>query len=64
MSTPATFLSEVGGELRRVAWPATAEVRNYSTIVLFTLVVLVGLVFALDFGFAKSVLFLLNTPTP
>ena len=61
-TSPATFVKEVRGELRRVAWPSRAEVRNYSTIVLFTLIVLVGLVFLLDFGFAKGVLFLLDTP--
>ena len=60
--SPATFLREVRGELRRVAWPTRAEVINYSSIVLITLVVLVTLIFFLDFSFAKSVLFLFDTP--
>jgi preprotein translocase subunit SecE len=61
-TSPATFLKEVRGELRRVAWPSRAEVANYSTIVLFTLVVLIALIFVLDYAFAKSVLFLFETP--
>ncbi len=61
-TSPAVFLREVRGELRRVAWPTKAEVVNYSVIVLATLVVLVALIFVLDFVFAKSVLFLFDTP--
>ena len=60
-TSPATFLKEVRGELRKVAWPTRSEVVNYSTIVLFTLVLLIGLIFVLDLGFAKSVLFLFKT---
>ena len=60
-TSPATFLKEVRGELRKVAWPTRAEVLNYSTVVLFTLVVLVALIFVLDLAFAKSILFLFRT---
>ncbi|HEX7168743.1 MAG TPA: preprotein translocase subunit SecE [Acidimicrobiales bacterium] len=62
-TSPVTFVKEVRGELRRVAWPSRAEVVNYSGIVLVTLIILVGLVFVLDFGFAKSMLFLFDTPS-
>jgi preprotein translocase subunit SecE len=61
-TSPATFLREVRGELRRVAWPTRAEVINYSTIVLVTLAVLISLVFVLDFGVAKSILVLFAVP--
>jgi preprotein translocase subunit SecE len=61
-TSPATFLREVRGELRRVAWPTRAEVVNYSTIVLFTLAILIALIFVMDYAFAKSVLFLFQTP--
>jgi preprotein translocase subunit SecE len=61
-TSPAVFLREVRGELRRVAWPSRAEVVNYSTIVLFTLAILIALIFCLDYVFAKSVLFLFETP--
>jgi preprotein translocase subunit SecE len=61
-TSPATFLREVRGELRRVAWPTRGEVINYASIVLVTLIVLISLIFLLDFAFAKSVLFLFDTP--
>ncbi len=60
-TSPATFLREVRGELRKVAWPTRAEVLNYSTVVLVTLVLLIGLIFVLDYAFAKSVLFLFRS---
>jgi len=60
-TSPAAFLREVRGELRKVAWPTRAEVVNYSTIVLFTLVLLIAVIFVLDLAFAKSVLFLFDT---
>ena len=60
-TSPAQFIKEVRGELRKVAWPTKAEVINYSTIVLVTLVILVALIFVLDLGFAKSILFLFKT---
>ena len=52
------FLRGVRGELRRVAWPTRAEVFNLSLIVLFTLAIVMALIFVLDFAFAKSILFL------
>lgn len=60
-TSPATFLREVRGELRKVAWPTRGEVVNYSTIVLIALILLVTLIFVLDLAFAKSVLFLFKT---
>jgi len=60
-TSPATFLKEVRGELRKVAWPTRGEVVNYSTVVLVALVILVALIFVLDFAFSKSVLFLFKT---
>ena len=59
--SPIEFIGEVRSELRRVAWPTRAEVVNYSTIVLLTLVLLVGLIFVLDLAFSKAVFFLFDT---
>ena len=59
-TSPAAFVKDVRGELRRVAWPTRSEVVHYSAVVLFTLVVLMLVIFALDFVFAKSVLFLFD----
>lgn len=57
---PAAFLKDVRAELRRVAWPTRTEVIHYSLVVLFTLAILLVVIFALDFVFAKSVLFLFD----
>jgi preprotein translocase subunit SecE len=57
-TAPAQFLREVRSELRKVAWPTRAEVLNYSTVVLVTLILLIGLILCLDYAFSKSVLFL------
>lgn len=50
------FLREVRQELRKVAWPTRSETINLSLIVLVTLVVLTGVIFALDWVFARGVL--------
>ena len=55
------FIKDVRGELRKVAWPTRAEVVNYSTIVLLTLIILIGLIFVLDLAFGKAVFFLFDT---
>jgi preprotein translocase subunit SecE len=60
-TSPLQFLREVRGELRKVAWPSRREVVNYSTVVLVTLVVLIALIFVLDYAFSKSVLFIFET---
>jgi preprotein translocase subunit SecE len=55
---PREFLHEVGVELRKVAWPTRAETINYSTVVLITLVIVMILIFVLDYGFSASARFL------
>jgi preprotein translocase subunit SecE len=55
---PMQFVREVRVELKKVAWPTRGEVINYSTVVLITLILLIGLILALDYAFSKSVLFL------
>ena len=52
------YLNEVRSELRKVIWPKRAQVLNYSTVVLFTLILLVVVIFVLNFAFSKAVLFL------
>jgi preprotein translocase subunit SecE len=54
------FMREVRAELRKVAWPTRAEVRQYSLVVLATLVILISLIFVLDYGASKSILYLFN----
>ena len=55
-TTPAQFLREVRGELRKVAWPSRPEVVNYSIIVLVAVVLLTAYVAALDYGFGDLLL--------
>jgi preprotein translocase SecE subunit len=41
-----------------VAWPNRAEVINYTTVTLFTLLSLMMFIFILNYAFAKGVLWL------
>ena len=52
------FLSEVRAELRKVVWPSREEVRNYSIIVLITVVVFTAFVAVLDYLFGSATLWL------
>ena len=58
-TTPAQYLREVRGEMRKVAWPSWPEVRKYSIVVLVTVVVFTAYVGVLDilFGLASSWLY-------
>jgi preprotein translocase subunit SecE len=55
---PREFLHEVRAELRKVAWPTREEVRNYSIIVLVTVVLMTALVALLDYAFGSFSLWL------
>ncbi|MGB7050422.1 MAG: preprotein translocase subunit SecE [Acidimicrobiales bacterium] len=55
------FLREVRSELRQVAWPNRAEVVNYTTVTLVTLLSLMVLIFVLNYAFAHGVLWLFNS---
>ena len=45
-------------ELRQVAWPTRKEVANSATIVLVTLILLVSVIFVLNYAFSHAVIFL------
>jgi preprotein translocase subunit SecE len=55
---PREFLHEVNVEMRKVAWPTRAETINYSAVVLVTLVVVILLIFGLDYVFHSASSFL------
>ncbi len=57
-TSPAEFLSEVRGELRKVAWPGKQEVWNSTIVVLIAVIFMTGLIFLFDYGSAKLTLFL------
>jgi preprotein translocase subunit SecE len=58
---PGEYARQVRAELRKVAWPTRTEVINYSIIVLVALLVLMALIFGLDYVFGKAVFFLFKT---
>jgi preprotein translocase subunit SecE len=55
---PRQYLREVRAELRKVAWPSRGEVVNSTIIVVFAVTVMTSLIFAVDYGSARVVLFL------
>jgi preprotein translocase subunit SecE len=57
----AEFFREVRSELRQVAWPTRNEVANSATIVFLTLVLLVSLIFLLNYAFSHAVIFLFKS---
>jgi preprotein translocase subunit SecE len=57
-TSPRQFFAEVQGELRKVAWPTRNEVINSTIVVLIAVVVMTTLIFAVDYVFAKGILFL------
>ncbi len=59
-TSPAQFVREVRDELRQVAWPNRSEMVNYTAVVITTLVLMVSLIFVLNLGFGKAVLFMFH----
>ena len=53
---PTQFLREVRGELRKVAWPSRQEVISYSIVVLVTTLVLVLIVWGMDYVIREAVI--------
>ena len=57
---PRQYLSEVRGELRKVAWPTRHEVINSTIVVLIAVVFMTTLIFGYDYVSSKFVLFLFD----
>jgi preprotein translocase subunit SecE len=57
-TSPRQFVHEINVELRKVAWPTRPETINYSAVVLITLIVVMTVIFCLDYIFAKGAIFL------
>ncbi len=57
---PMQYVREVQGELKKVNWPTRDEIKNYSIVVLVTLVVMTAITFVFDYSFSKGVLFLFD----
>ena len=54
------FFREVREEMRQVSWPTRTELINYTSITLFVLILMVVLIFGLNLGFGKFILFLFS----
>jgi len=54
-TTPAQFVSEVRDELRKVVWPTRKELVTYTTVSLVFILIMVGIVTSLDYGFTRLV---------
>ena len=52
------FVREIRDELRQVAWPSRPEMINYTAVVLTTLVLMISLVFVLNYVFGRAIFFM------
>jgi preprotein translocase subunit SecE len=54
------FTREIRDEMRQVAWPSRAELINYTSVVVTTLVIMISLIFVLNLGFGKLITLLFH----
>lgn len=59
----ALFIRQVIGELRKVVTPTRKELFSYTGVVLVFVVIMMALVYGLDFGFSALVNFLFGDPS-
>ena len=53
----ALFIRQIVAELRKVIWPTRKELIAYTTVVIIFVLVMAGIIAALDYVFARGVLF-------
>ncbi|MFD8010301.1 preprotein translocase subunit SecE [Streptomyces sp. NPDC058955] len=51
----AVFYRQIVAELRKVVWPTRSQLTSYTTVVIVFVVVMIGLVTVIDFGFQEAV---------
>ncbi|WP_031080432.1 preprotein translocase subunit SecE [Streptomyces sp. NRRL WC-3549] len=51
----ALFYRQIVAELRKVVWPTRSQLTTYTSVVIVFVVVMIGLVTVIDFGFARAV---------
>jgi preprotein translocase subunit SecE len=54
-TTPVLFVRQVIAELRKVIWPTRKQLVNYTTVTLIFVLIMVGIVSAVDYGLTKAV---------
>ncbi|KUH38027.1 MULTISPECIES: preprotein translocase subunit SecE [Streptomyces] len=51
----ALFYRQIVAELRKVVWPTRNQLTTYTTVVIIFVVIMIGMVTAIDFGFQEAV---------
>ncbi|MEV2253002.1 preprotein translocase subunit SecE [Streptomyces sp. NPDC050147] len=51
----ALFYRQIVAELRKVVWPTRSQLTTYTTVVIVFVVIMIGLVTVIDYGFAQAV---------
>lgn len=51
----ALFYRQVVAELRKVVWPTRNQLTTYTTVVIIFVVIMIGIVTLIDYGFSNAV---------
>jgi preprotein translocase subunit SecE len=51
----ALFYRQIVAELRKVVWPTRSQLTTYTTVVIVFVVVMIGLVTVIDYGFQEAI---------
>lgn len=51
----ALFYRQIVAELRKVVWPTRNQLTTYTTVVIIFVVIMIGLVTVVDYGFQEAV---------
>lgn len=51
----AVFYRQIVAELRKVVWPTRSQLTSYTTVVIVFVVIMIGLVTVIDYGFQEAV---------
>jgi preprotein translocase subunit SecE len=51
----ALFYRQIIAELRKVVWPTRSQLSTYTTVVIVFVVIMIGLVTVIDYGFQEAV---------
>ncbi|MZD04121.1 preprotein translocase subunit SecE [Streptomyces sp. SID5785] len=51
----ALFYRQIVAELRKVVWPSRSQLSTYTTVVIVFVVIMIGLVTVIDYGFSHLI---------
>ncbi|MFD4630025.1 preprotein translocase subunit SecE [Streptomyces sp. NPDC058284] len=51
----ALFYRQIVAELRKVVWPTRNQLTTYTTVVIVFVIIMIGLVTVIDYGFSHAV---------